>query len=124
VAKVFAANGQKVSLLFAIHGVFLGLNVPSGASFDFDEAKYVLVPGDQIDFTATIGRSKIARDHYISNLSEIEVGGFFTAPTGSQMIWNDLRRQSFCGDPVEGSNDGVGKASRRHNARVWRGFRL
>ena len=57
--KVFTGDGEEVAAFVAIHGGFSGLYVAGGAGLDLDEAEDILMPGDQIDFAASIGRAEI-----------------------------------------------------------------
>jgi len=75
------------------------------------------MPADQIDFAASIGRAEIAGDHHVSEPSQTEVGGFFTASAGAQVNWSVVQRQGLRGYPVEKPNCGVIDAAGKHE---WR----
>ena len=52
-AQVFASHGKE----FPIHGGFGRLHIAGSTGLDLDEAEYVPVPADEVDFAATIGRA-------------------------------------------------------------------
>ena len=113
-AQVFAGDGEQFAALLPVHCGFGGLHVVGGAGLDLDETQDVLVPANQVDFAATVGRTKIARDHGVSVSSKIEVGGFFTAPAGTQVLRAIVGRQGAARDPVEDANRSVSKAAGEH----------
>src|SRR5437879_5265642 len=49
--KIVAIDGFDVSPLLAIHRCGSGLHVTRGTGFDLDEAKHILVPSNEIDFS-------------------------------------------------------------------------
>jgi hypothetical protein len=118
VAQVFPGNGKKFMPFVAIHGGLRRLYVVGSAGFDFNEAQHVLVPTDQIDLPATIGRTEIAGDHDVSPPSKLEVNIFLSATAGAQMIGHVFPGQGFGADPVEDAYCGVSEASGEHVARV------
>lgn len=114
-SKVIAGYGDECALLGAIHGSFSGFDVVRGASFDFDKTEHIFLPADQIDFSAMIGRAEIARDHYVSVTAQIKVSGFFAASADAEMIGGFFGRERVGGEPVEGTNRGVGEATGGHH---------
>ena len=113
-AQVFASHGKEFPAFVAIHGGFGRLHIAGSTGLDLDEAEYVPVPADEVDFAASIGRAEITGDHHVSELSQIEVGGFFSFAASAQVIGCLVWSQSLRDDPVEDANDGVSEASGEH----------
>jgi hypothetical protein len=85
-AQVFASHGKEFPTFVAIHGGFGRLHIAGSTGLDLDEAEYVPVPADEVDFAATIGRAEITGNYHVSALLQIEVGGFFSFAAGAQVI--------------------------------------
>src|SRR5258707_9332988 len=83
---------------------FGGLHVVLGAGLDLDETQGVIVPANQVDFAATVGRTKIAGDHDVSASSKIEIGVFFATPSRAQVLRAIVRRQCATCDPGKDAN--------------------
>ena len=113
-AQVFAGDGEKFPAFVPIHGGFGGLYVVGGAGLDLDETEHVLVPADQVDFAAPVGRAKIAGNHDVAVSPQVEVGVFLASPAGAEVFSDVVRRQGTAGDPVEDANRGVSKAAGEH----------
>jgi hypothetical protein len=56
-----------------------------GAGFDFNEAKHVFVPADEIDFSTAARGAEVAGDDDVAKTAKIEVGIFFAAMTGVEV---------------------------------------
>ena len=85
-AQEVAGDLAQVVLLFAVDGGFGGLDGARGTGFHLDEAENVFVPADQIEFAAMIGRSVVAGDDNVAEAAEVEVGFFFAAAAGSEVL--------------------------------------
>src|SRR6185312_14070757 len=84
--QVFTGDCDKFPALIPINGGFGGLHVASGAGLDFDKAEDVLVPADQVDFAAPVGRAKVPGNHGVAVSPEIEVGVLFASPAGAEVF--------------------------------------
>ncbi len=92
-SQVFAGNGKELLAFLPVNCGFGGLHIVCGAGLDLDETQGVIVPANQIDFAATVGRTKIAGDHDVSASSKIEIGGFLPSLSGAQVLRAIVRRQ-------------------------------
>jgi len=106
-AQVFPGDGRKFTALVPINRGFGGLHIAGSAGLDFDKTQDVLVPADQVDFAAPVGRAKIPGNHHISQLPQMEIGVFLASAAGAEVFIDVFRRQSAPGDPVEDANRGV-----------------
>ena len=86
---------------------FARLYVKRGAGLNLNEAKHIVVPSDQVDFSPAARRAEVPRHHGVTELSQVEVGCFFAAASGSVMRSDLLRRQRMGGQPVEQAQDGL-----------------
>jgi len=114
VAQVFTRDRQKIAAFLPVDRGFRGLHVMRGSRLDLDKAQRVFVPANQVNFTAAVGRSKIARDHCVSLPSKIKIGIFFASPSGAQMFREIVRRQGSARDPIKDANRGVRKTAGEH----------
>jgi hypothetical protein len=113
-AQVFTGDGKQIATFLPVNRGLCGLHVVGGASFDLDEAQDIVVPSNQVNLAATIGRSKIAGDYNVPVSSKIEIGIFFTTPSSPQMLWSIVRRKSSVCDPIKDANRGVSKTAGKH----------
>lgn len=111
VTEVLARHVAQLSLLILIDSSLGGLYIVRGTRFHFDEAENVFFPSDEINFSATMWRAEVARDHGVSETAQVKVGVFFAASSGELMRRDVFGRERFARQPVEGSDDGVGDAS-------------
>jgi hypothetical protein len=81
-----------------------------GTGLDLRETQDVVVPSNQVDFAAPVGRSEIARDD-VPMSSKVEIGVFFATPSGAQMLCSIVRRKRAARDPVEDANRDVNKTA-------------
>src|SRR5690242_13970699 len=75
------------------------------SGFDFDEAKYVAVPADEVNFTPAPMRAVVARDHHISEAAKMKVSGFFAAPSGPLVRRSIVRRTNTIRNGVDCMDD-------------------
>src|SRR6478736_1177473 len=115
-AQIFAGNGQDFPAFLPVNRGFGRFHVVAGAGLDLDETQYVLMPPNQVDFAATVGRTKIASDHGVSLSSKIEVGVFFATPASAQVLWAFAGWQGLGCYPVKDTNRGVGETAGEHSA--------
>src|SRR5579862_102351 len=101
-------------LLFTIHSGFGRFNVASRAGFHFHKAQHVLIPSDQVDFTAMMGRAKVPRDHNVSAPTQEEVRVFFAALACPLMFGSFVSAQSVIREPIEDVDSGVSEATAEH----------
>ena len=113
-AQVFARDCKQVVAFLPVHRGFRGLHVVGSAGLDLDETEDVVMPSNQVDFAATVGRSKIAGDHGVAVPSKIEVGIFFATPSSPQMLCSIVRRKCATRNPVEEANRDVSKTAGEH----------
>ncbi len=99
--KVLAGHGDELALFFAIDGEMRGLDVASGARFDFDETERVSFPGDEVDFSAAPRRTEISGDDDIAELTEMEVGDFLAALPGLLVLRDIFGRVGASDEPIE-----------------------
>ena len=57
---------------------------------DFDEAKYAMVPSDQVDLASVVRRAEVLRDNTIALVPKIEVGFHLAAASGHEMFGRRL----------------------------------
>ena len=107
-------DGKEFTAFLPVNCGFGGLHVVLGAGLDLDETQGVIVPANQVDFAATVGRTKIAGDHDVSASSKIEIGVFFATPSRAQVLRAIVRRQCATCDPVKDANRCVSEAAREH----------
>lgn len=72
----------EVVTLLAIDSCSGGFYV-TRAGLDFDEAEYVFVPRDEIDFSVVAWGAEIACDHDIALTPQLEVGCFLATAAGT-----------------------------------------
>src|SRR6185437_507873 len=71
------------------------------SGFDFDEAKYVAVPADEVNFTPAPMRAVVARHHHISEAAKMKVSVFFAAPSGPLVRRSIVRRTNTIRNVVD-----------------------
>jgi len=69
--------------LLAVHSRKGGFDVMRGSGFHFDETQHVLVPANQVNLPMMPRCAEIPCHHDVPAPAQIEVGVFFTAPTGA-----------------------------------------
>jgi hypothetical protein len=72
------------------------------------------VPSNQVNLTATVGRTKIAGDHGVSMSSKIEIGIFFAMLSGPKVLGSTVRWKSAARNPVQNANRDVSKTAGEH----------
>jgi hypothetical protein len=78
-AKKVAGNEAEFSFLVSINGGFGGLYVARCSRLDLDKTESVLVPSDEIEFTAMVWGPVVASDDDIALSPQVEVGIFLAA---------------------------------------------
>ena len=113
---------SQFSLFVAIHGGFNGLNGARGTGLYFDEAEHLLVPADQIEFSAMMWRTIVPGDDDVAFPSKIEIRLFFAATTGTLVRGHVLRGKSVGSQPIQCAqrdlSDAAGKHERQDAPRV------
>lgn len=79
--KILTRQKPQLMLLLAIDGGFGRFDVMRRPRLDFNEAKDIPVPSDQIDIPSPPWRAKISRHHHIAQPAQMKVGSFFATPT-------------------------------------------
>src|SRR5258705_13963634 len=106
-SKIVANYNADRAALLAIHRCLCRLNIVCGAGFDFDKAKHILVPSDQVNLSMMPGSAKIPSHHDVSAPPQIEKSIFLTATAGA-LVGGGLR--IFAGhsadDVVEAAEQG------------------
>lgn len=111
VAQVFAGYCKQVVAFLPVHCGLRRFHVVGSTSLDLNETQDVVVPSNQVDFAAPVGRSEITRDHDVPVSSKVEIGVFVTTPPGAQMLCSMVRRKRAARDPVEDANRDVSKTA-------------
>jgi hypothetical protein len=114
VVQVFTGDGKQIATFLPVNRGLCGLHVVGGASFELDEAQDVVVPSNQVNLAATIGRSKIPGNHNVPISSKIEIGIFFTTPSSPQMLWSIVGWKGVVCNPVKDTNSSVSKTAGEH----------
>jgi len=97
-AQELAGDISDVTFFLLVHRCLGRLDVVGGARLHFDEAQDVAVPANQVNFAVGVRRTVVAGDHDVAESTEIEVGVFFAALTGKEMVRSLGRPQyPFCG---------------------------
>jgi len=116
--QIIADNEANSTTLLAVHSGSRRLYVTRGAGFDFDKAKHVFVPADQINFAVMPRRPEISCNHDITAPSQIEVGFFFAATPGALMGVRVLGRIFAGGNSIEQAKDGLCYPAGEHEIRL------
>src|SRR3954452_1036536 len=99
-SQVIANNDLQVAPLLAIHCSFRRFNGASRTRLHLDEAQYVFIPSDQINLTMMPRRTVVPRDHHVSTLAEIKVGGLLATTAGAEVGRSRLSVRRFRGYPI------------------------
>ena len=63
--------------------------------------------------------TEITCHHGVSMSSEIEIGVFFPAAAGAQVLGNIVGRQNLARDPIENTSHGLSETARKHDLRCY-----
>jgi len=113
-AQIIPRDCGDLPALVPVHRGFSRLHVACAARLHFNEAQNIFFPSDQIDLSAAAGRSEISRDHGISHVSQVEVGGFFAFASHTLVGGSVIGRQSMSCQPVENAEGCMGGSSGEH----------
>jgi hypothetical protein len=72
-AQVFACHSGEFVALCPIYRRFRRFDFSGGSSLYLDEAKYILVPTDQVDLSATTARAEVSRHYDVPQAAKKEV---------------------------------------------------
>jgi hypothetical protein len=97
---MFPGHFSHLARLVPVDGRFRWLHVRRRASLNFNEAKDISVSSDQVNFTPTTRRPKVARHHHIAEPTQVKVSVFFSSSPNVQMSrgfvrWEQPVRQPF-----------------------------
>ena len=105
--EIFPRDRGDEPALVLVNGGLPGLYIKRGPGLDFDKAKNVVFPCNQVDLPAAARRAEISGHHGVAQLSEVEVGCFFSALAGELMLGNFLGRKSMLGEPIQKMEQGT-----------------
>jgi len=91
-AKEVACDQAQFSLLVVINCGFGWFYVSRSAGFDLDKTKRVLVPSDEVKFTAMMRGSVVSGDDDVALPSKVEVG-IFLAATARDLVRRQIVRR-------------------------------
>jgi hypothetical protein len=112
--QILPRDLRDFSPFMAIDRSLRSFNVFSCPRFNFYETKHILVPANQVDFSAAPRRSKISGNHDVAGTADMKVGIVFSARTDPQMEWRPVRRKSTVGAPVQGFQDDAETSTGTH----------
>ena len=84
-----------------VYGGLPGLYIERCPRLDFHKAKNVAFPCNQVDLSAAARRAEVPGNHGVAQLSEVEVGCFFSTLARELMLSNFLRRKSMLREPIQ-----------------------
>jgi len=103
-AKVLVGHCGQSTLFVAIHCRFGGLYVARGARLNFDKTQDILVPPNQVDFSPSTRRPKVARHHHVPQTPQVEVRIFLAPPPRPLMHGGIVGRKRSLRHPVQRPN--------------------
>jgi hypothetical protein len=78
-----------------------GLYVARGPRLNFNKAKNICVPANQVDLAAAARRAEVSRHHRVSQLPQMEVRRFFAARASLLMPRPRVRREHVQPHPIQ-----------------------
>ena len=88
-----------------VHGRFWRLHVARGPRLNFNEAKNVCIPTNQVNLPSATRRTKVARHDGITQLSQVRISVFLTAPANALMARHRVRRKGALCNPIQSADD-------------------
>lgn len=85
-AEVVAGDATEIVALVGVNSGLGGGDVAGGASFNLDKTEFAFVPSDKIEFALMPRGAEVAGDDDVFVFAEVEVGEFFAAASGAQVL--------------------------------------
>jgi hypothetical protein len=92
----------------AVHGRFGSLYIARRPRLNFNKAKHIGIPADQVDFSRLPRRAVVAGHYHITQTAEMEASVVLSTPAGALMRSPLVRRQGMPRQPVEAADGSVG----------------
>lgn len=105
VTPVLARHFGDFPALVPVHSCLGRLHVLCCARFNFNKAKYIVVPSDQVDLSATTRRAIVTGDYGVAQLSEMKVSFLFATPSNLLVPRTLMRRQESGRHQIHGTNE-------------------
>jgi hypothetical protein len=93
---------------------FRGLHIARRPRLHFNEAKNVRLPTNQVNLSTASRRAKVARHDGVTQLSQMKISVFLTAPANSLVAGHRVRRKGPLCNPIQTADDGSRENGWKH----------
>jgi hypothetical protein len=103
--QILSRHLRQFAPFVPVDGRLSSLYVTRGPRLNFDKAKNVGIPANQIDLPAVARRAEVSRHHRVPHFPQIKVCRFFPARASLLMPWPRVGREHAQPHPIQTTNN-------------------
>jgi hypothetical protein len=116
-APVFACDFGHFAPLVPVDRRYSGFHIVGCARLNFNKAKDIAVPPDQVDLAPAARGAKVARYHNVTAAPQVEVSVFFAAPAYMQVSRRHSGGEHTLRNPIQAADERFCDSGGKHGGK-------